>query len=135
MTETVQHTHECHVRWSDVDAYGHVNNVKYFEYFQEARINFLSMMANVHGDADTLVVARLVVDYKLPIFYRKQPYPIHTRVAERGESSFELDSEITDGVRVLSVARAVLVAFDAEAQRSRPLTGSEREFLGRLIGS
>ena len=26
------------VRWSDVDAYGHVNNVKYFEYFQEARI-------------------------------------------------------------------------------------------------
>ena len=27
-----------HVRFSDVDVYGHVNNVKYFEYFQEARI-------------------------------------------------------------------------------------------------
>ena len=27
-----------HVRFSDVDVYGHVNNVKYFEYFMEARI-------------------------------------------------------------------------------------------------
>ena len=27
-----------HVRFSDVDVYGHVNNVKYFEYFQEARL-------------------------------------------------------------------------------------------------
>ena len=26
------------VRFSDVDVYRHVNNVKYFEYFQEARI-------------------------------------------------------------------------------------------------
>ena len=30
-----------HVRFSDVDLYGHVNNVKYFEYFQEARIRYL----------------------------------------------------------------------------------------------
>ncbi|MGK5643542.1 acyl-CoA thioesterase, partial [Streptomyces sp. URMC 126] len=26
------------VRWSDLDSYGHVNNVKYFDYVQEARI-------------------------------------------------------------------------------------------------
>ena len=32
-----------HVRFSDVDAYGHVNNVKYFEYFQEARIALSSL--------------------------------------------------------------------------------------------
>ena len=31
----------CHVRFSDVDVYGHVNNVKYFEYYQEARIAFI----------------------------------------------------------------------------------------------
>ena len=36
-----RHVYECHVRFSDVDVYGHVNNVKYFEYFQEARIAFL----------------------------------------------------------------------------------------------
>ena len=27
-----RHTYDCRVRFSDVDVYGHVNNVKYFEY-------------------------------------------------------------------------------------------------------
>ena len=37
------------VRFSDVDVYGHVNNVKYFEYFQEARISYLNrLLADSH---------------------------------------------------------------------------------------
>ena len=36
-----------HVRFSDVDVYGHVNNVKYFEYFQEARIRYLMRIFDV----------------------------------------------------------------------------------------
>ncbi|MGH3317205.1 MAG: acyl-CoA thioesterase, partial [Nocardioidaceae bacterium] len=44
------HRYSCRVRWSDVDSYGHVNNVKYFEYFQEARIAFLSHLT--HSGAD-----------------------------------------------------------------------------------
>ena len=36
-----RHVYDCHVRFSDVDVYGHVNNVKYFEYYQEARIAFI----------------------------------------------------------------------------------------------
>ena len=35
-----RHVYDCQVRFSDVDVYGHVNNVKYFEYYQEARIAF-----------------------------------------------------------------------------------------------
>jgi acyl-CoA thioester hydrolase len=27
-----RHVYDCNVRFSDVDVYGHVNNVKYFEY-------------------------------------------------------------------------------------------------------
>ncbi len=36
-----RHVYDCNVRFSDVDVYGHVNNVKYFEYYQEARIAFI----------------------------------------------------------------------------------------------
>ena len=39
------HSYTCPVRFSDVDAYRHVNNVKYFEYFQEARIAWLPASA------------------------------------------------------------------------------------------
>ena len=37
-----------HVRFSDVDVYGHVNNVKYFEYFQEARISLFADLGWEH---------------------------------------------------------------------------------------
>ena len=36
------HVYDAHVRFSDVDVYGHVNNVKYFEYYQEARIAMIT---------------------------------------------------------------------------------------------
>lgn len=127
------HTYDCRVRWSDVDAYGHVNNVAYLEYFQEARISFWATVAP-HGGFGSLVVARLVVDYKLPIFFRAEPYPIFSRVLDRGRSSFELYSELGDGARVLSTARSVLVAYDASAQGSRPLSEQERTFLDDLAG-
>jgi uncharacterized membrane protein YphA (DoxX/SURF4 family) len=34
------HTYECAVRFDDLDSYGHVNNVVFAEYVQEARIDF-----------------------------------------------------------------------------------------------
>ena len=34
-----QHVYPVRVRWSDLDTYHHVNNVKHVEYFQEARID------------------------------------------------------------------------------------------------
>ena len=66
--EKVGH-YPVHVRFSDVNVHGHVNNVKYFEFFQEARI---LMMARLwrdvarRGPARTLVrgVAQTDVDYR-----------------------------------------------------------------------
>ena len=78
-----RHTYECHVRFSDVDVYGHVNNVKYFEYFQEARIAFILSLAGGLFDADSSnrqVVARIDVDYKRPILFRPEPYAVETWV-------------------------------------------------------
>ena len=80
-----RHTYECHVRFSDVDVYGHVNNVKYFEYFQEARIAFILSLAGGLFDADSSnrqVVARIDVDYKRPILFRAEPYAVETWVTQ-----------------------------------------------------
>jgi acyl-CoA thioester hydrolase len=129
------HVYSCRVRWSDVDTYGHVNNVKYFEYFQEARIAFLSrLMHGEAGDADRgVVVARIDVDYRRPILFRTEPFEILTWVVRVGTSSYDLEAEIRDGDEVLSRARAVIVAFDRGSQRSRPLTDEERTRLGELL--
>ncbi len=132
------HEYLCHIRFSDVDVYGHVNNVKYFEYYQEARLAFLTHLG-VHRDAGTvdggLVVARLDVDYRRPVLFRPEPYVVRTQVESVGRSSFVLAADIVDGQTLLSRSRAVMVAFDASAQASRPLTPAEREVLAGAPGS
>jgi acyl-CoA thioester hydrolase len=130
-----RHVYECHVRFSDVDVYGHVNNVKYFEYFQEARIAFLMSLGNPmleHGAEATMrqVVARIDVDYKRPILFRPEPYGVETWVTRIGTSSYDLACRIVDGDgTVYSKAEVRLVAFDVAGQRSRPLRDDERSRL------
>jgi acyl-CoA thioester hydrolase len=109
-----------HVRFSDVDVYGHVNNVKYFEYFQEARIPLMrDLVEHVPGAGDVrVVVAQTDVDYKVPILFRPEPYDVWSRITHVGTRSFTVESEIRDGEQVLSRARVVLVCFDPVAGRS-----------------
>jgi acyl-CoA thioester hydrolase len=127
-----RHRYDCHVRFSDVDVYGHVNNVKYFEYYQESRLAFLMSLGRAEGEQGfSLVVARLDVDYKRPVLFRPEPYLVESRVSRIGTSSFDVSAEILDGETLLSRARATMVTFDQAAQRARPLTADER---GRLEG-
>ncbi|HSE07887.1 MAG TPA: thioesterase family protein [Nocardioidaceae bacterium] len=125
-----RHVFPMRVRFSDVDIYGHVNNVKYFEYYQESRLAFLSSMGR---DEDAgrfaVVVAQVNVDYKRPILFRTEPYTVESWISRVGRSSFELDAEIKDGDTVLSRAEAVLVTFDLNTQAARPLSEGERERL------
>jgi acyl-CoA thioester hydrolase len=109
------------VRFSDVDVYGHVNNVKYFEYLQEARI---ALMARLWGDeqwtsADRahVVVAQTDVDYRVPILFRPEPYDAWSWISHVGTTSVVVESEIRDGDVVLARARVVLVFFDSRTQR------------------
>jgi acyl-CoA thioester hydrolase len=124
------------VRFSDVDVYGHVNNVKYFEYYQEARLAFLTSMGRAEQEGRfAVVVARLDVDYKKPILFRSAPYAVESWVDRVGNSSFGLSAEIKDGDTVLSRAQAVMVTFDLEAQQARPLSAEERERLLEALES
>ena len=125
-----RHRYDCRVRFSDVDVYGHVNNVKYFEYYQEARLAFMHDLRWRDGESTfDLVVARVIVDYKRPILFRPEPYVVSSWVTRVGKSSFGMSAEIRDGDEVLSRSSAVLVTVDAATQRSRQLTGFERDWL------
>jgi len=109
-----------HVRFSDVDVYRHVNNVVYFEYFQEARIRMMAALGRGARDVPQLhvVVAQADVDYLAPITLRAEPYDCWSQVARVGDRSVTVESEIVDGDRVLARTRVVLVFFDTETQRA-----------------
>lgn len=134
MPEPAPHVYECWVRWSDVDAYGHVNNVKYFEYFQEARIEAMGRKVAPDGLLG-FVVARVVVDYRRPVLFRAEPYEIETRATRIGRSSFDLEAAILDGTERLASSRTTVVAFDGQTQRSRPLSEAENDGVRALLVS
>lgn len=109
------------VRFSDLDVYGHVNNVKYFEYFMEARIRYTAaLLRDVPRETPpvSMVVAGTEVDYRTPMLLRPEAYDAWTRLVRLGDRSMVLESEICDGDRVLSRATGTMVFVDPETGRA-----------------
>ncbi len=125
---------------SDVDRYGHVNNVRNLDYVQEARIAATtSADPSMRRDGGQVrwVVARQDVDYVGQISHRMQPYAVHTAIAGLGRTSYTLAAEIVDPLadgRALARARTGQVCTDASGVK-RELPQSTREALGRMLVS
>jgi acyl-CoA thioester hydrolase len=112
-----------HVRFSDVDVYGHTNNVKYFEYFQEARIRLFDRLWGDLGaphERPPVVVAQTDVDYAVPILFRPEPYDAWSWISRVGTTSMTIEGEVCDGDTVLSRARVVVVFLDPTGRPTAP---------------
>jgi acyl-CoA thioester hydrolase len=110
-----------------MDAYGHVNNVVFLRYLEEARIDFLFRPDKQFKQGS--VVARHEIDYKRQLVHRHAPVDIELWVTEIKAASFTLAYEVKDPDRIYVRALTVIVPFDFEAQRPRRITAEEREFL------
>jgi acyl-CoA thioester hydrolase len=110
-----------------MDAYGHVNNVVFLRYLEEARIDFLFRPEKDFKQGS--VVARHEIDYKRQLVHRHAPVDIELWVTEIRAASFTLAYEVKDGEEVYVRASTVIVPFDFAAQRPRRITAEEREFL------
>jgi acyl-CoA thioester hydrolase len=129
------------VRFSDVDVYGHVNNVKYFEFFQEARVSLMASQVEAAGldRYPSVVVAQQDIDYRRPILFRAEPYDCHTWVAHVGTRSMVLQAEIRDPAGVpgtgelLARGRFAMVFFDPATGRSAAPPEELRQTLAALV--
>jgi acyl-CoA thioester hydrolase len=124
-----------HVRFSDVDVYGHVNNVKYFEYFQEARIQLMVASGRELGQGFHLVVAQTDVDYRRPILFRAEPYDCFTWVSHIGSTSVVFESVVRDADDVLARARVVGVCIDSATGRPAPVPEELRGMVAAVTPS
>lgn len=110
-----------------MDAYGHVNNVVFLRYLEEARIDFLFRPEKDFQQGS--VVARHEIDYKRQLVHRHHPVDIELWVTEIRAASFTITYEVKDGDVVYVRASTVIVPFDFRTQRPRRITAEEREFL------
>lgn len=134
--------HPVLVRWSDIDSYDHVNNVRYFDYLQEARIAFLAQIVGTGADYFAqypCVLVSQTVDYLRPILLRHPPYDVDVWVEAVGSTSYTLGSRIVDRTGetedVYAKAVSVIVAVDGRTHAKRKLFTAEREALVRHVAA
>jgi acyl-CoA thioester hydrolase len=127
------------MRWADLDMLGHVNNVAYVDYMQEARVDMFRAHPPSDGDdrlAEGVVVVRNEVEFFKPLRFRATPLRIELWVTEVRAATFSLAYELLDLVdddrTVYAKARTVLVPYVFEREGPRRLTPFERSTLEGL---
>ncbi|GAA2377158.1 thioesterase [Catellatospora methionotrophica] len=124
-------TYHCALRWSDLDAYGHVNNARFLTLYEEARVAMMfvgAREAGVTSFEEGIVVSRHEVDYLRPVDYG-DPVRIELWIEDLKPSRFTVCYELFDGDLLASRARSVLVPYDLERQRPRRMSEAEQSFL------
>lgn len=127
-----RHTYACPLRWSDMDAYGHVNNVTFLRYLEEARIDLLMRSFSERGFtsfAQGCVVARQEADYLRPLMHRYEPVTIEAWVTKMTVGTFTIAYEVKDDEAVYLRASSDIVPYVLAERRPRRLSREEREIL------
>ena len=123
--------HEVHMRWSDMDAYRHVNNSAYLAYLEQARVAMF--LDRNDGFNSGTVISRHEIDYLRPIVYHPQPLRVEVWIEKIGGARFDVRYEIFDVSEAADVliarAETTCVTFDFTRGRPRRLTEGERDIL------
>ncbi len=125
------YTVRLQLRWGDSDELGHINNVLYLEYAQEARLRFFRELGGALGaELGAVVVRSLQVSFDRSLHYSVEGIDVQVWVTKVGTSSFTLRHRIRDPQgTVYSTVDAVVVSVDATMEKSEPLTAGVREAL------
>ena len=121
---------EVDLRWRDLDFLGHLNQAVYHELLEEGR-GALFERLGVLENGFFFVLARVELDHRREVRRQDSPGTVALRVEAVGRSSITVAHDIVlpDGA-VAAEGSSVLVAWDRDARRSRPLTDAERARLG-----
>ncbi len=125
------------LRWSDMDALRHVNNVQFLRLLEEARILAFDEWFD-RSDHDhqrpRLLVARAEIDYLRQLHYRREPICITTWVTRIAGASFDMGYEVREtpgGVEIFASGETTQVSFDPDSGLPMRLTAETREVLGQ----
>jgi acyl-CoA thioester hydrolase len=126
---------EVPLRWSDMDAYGHVNNVQYLRLLEDARV--VGLREWFEGGPSMLeegiVVTRHSIEYRSPLTYRPDPVEVDMWATRVHGAGFDLGYVVRDpgrvGDRVYAVAETGLALYDFAAARPRRLAPDARDAL------
>ena len=128
------------LRWSDMDAYGHVNNVQFLRLLEDARVvGFQAWFGQDRNLLDEgVLVARHEIEYLAPLKFRLAPIRVDMWATKVTGASFDLAYEVRDpdeiGTTLYARAETTLVAYNFEGLSPRRLRPDERAVLKGMAG-
>lgn len=127
--EDFVHAHREVIRWGDMDAFGHVNNVEFFRYLESARVEYAMAVLSeeVRAEGENIILADLRCAFQRQLRWPGQ-VDIYTRTVRVGRSSIALQQImcLADTDKVAATADTVLVWFDFTSQRPAEVPGNLR---------
>ena len=127
------------MRWSDMDALRHINNVQFLRFLEDARVDWLFRRAQVDRNLDEgVVVVRNEIAYRRQLHYRHSPVPVELWVNRIGGASFEVGYEVVDtdesGDRtVYADAKSVLATVDMAGGHPKRVSQEMRHYLQQFV--
>jgi acyl-CoA thioester hydrolase len=128
------------LRWSDMDAYGHVNNVQFLRLLEDARVVAIRewFLGRPSMLDEGIVVSRHAIEYRAPLTFRPAPVEVAMWVSHVHGAGFDLGYVVRDpaavGDAVYAVAETGLVLYDFTTARPRRLSPDVRTELTRHSG-
>lgn len=124
-----------HVRFGDLDARGHLNNVAFLSFVEGARQAFLRHLYPAHDPTvpsdDDVILARTEIDYLAPARFEEEiRCTVRAGEVERSKFSLLYELEGDDG-RTLARASNVMVGYDYERGESADVAVGLHEALKR----
>ncbi len=130
-------TVERPVSWGEMDAFQHVNNARFFRYFEDARIAYFKAM-NVfdrqgHWGNLAPILGMTSCDFKTPLVH---PDTIHigARILDIEEERMTMEHAVAsvDQERLAAVGEAVIVAYDYEQEKKANVPEMWRSAIDRV---
>ncbi|MEQ8453496.1 MAG: thioesterase family protein [Sandaracinaceae bacterium] len=125
------------VRWGDMDAFAHVNNTVYFQYFESARIAYFERMGIIEGTPSGAgpILASTQCRFRAPVTY-PDTVTVGARIPEVGDDRFRMEYAVWSE-RLATVAakgEGVVVSFDYASGSKIPLPEAWRAAIAEIEG-
>ena len=118
--------------WSEMDLFGHINNVAYFKYIQAARVNYLELAGINTSDAEnklSFAVAASSCQFKKPLYFPGN-IVVKTKTDWIKNTSLQLTHIIlNEKDEIAAEAIDVIVLFDYATQSKVNISAEVKEKL------
>lgn len=108
------------IAWGDMDALGHVNNARYLDYFQEARIEWLAELNIKLIGTTGPVVIHVAATFLKPIVY-PATVTVRSNIHSLGNSSLVMDHHLFQNETLMTQGLSKIVWVDYKQNKSIPL--------------